>query len=388
MLHRTAALLACTATLVTVALASGCAAPSEEEGGESDLAAVRSLESVPASEGADVQAIAGMIRQTVQAEYDGQPAGDRAAHRDAHHKHHGCVRAKLDVESSLPSHLQSPVFRPGASYPAWVRYSNGSGSSQDDHEGDGRGMAIKLLDVPGAKILDGADRNATTQDFLLINHRQFFVRNAHDYVAFQQAITENGSPLRYFFPSLNPFSARVREMVIARAITKKKMANPLSAAYFSMAPLLFKNRAVKVAALPCAGEAEAPRDLPSSPNFLREALVDTLRAGSACFDFAVQVQDDAEQMPVEDPTVEWDERVSPFVKVARLTIDAQELDTPARMAHCENLSFTPWHAVPEHRPLGGINRTRKVVYETIARLRHDLNGVDKVEPKTLDVPGE
>jgi hypothetical protein len=42
--------------------------------------------------------------------------------------------------------------------------------------------------------------------------------------------------------------------------------------------------------------------------------------------------------------------------------------------------MNPWHAVPEHRPLGGINRVRKVVYETISKLRHDLNGAPRSEP--------
>ncbi|MFM1867893.1 MAG: hypothetical protein RL591_1301, partial [Planctomycetota bacterium] len=31
-------------------------------------------------------------------------------------------------------------------------------------------------------------------------------------------------------------------------------------------------------------------------------------------------------------------------------------------------------------PLGGINRTRKVAYETISKYRHQQNGVPRVEP--------
>lgn len=29
---------------------------------------------------------------------------------------------------------------------------------------------------------------------------------------------------------------------------------------------------------------------------------------------------------------------------------------------CESLSFNPWHALAEHRPLGGMNRLRRAVY--------------------------
>jgi len=47
---------------------------------------------------------------------------------------------------------------------------------------------------------------------------------------------------------------------------------------------------------------------------------------------------------------------------------------------CEARSFTPWHSIAEHRPLGGISRVRKAVYQTISTLRHQLNGQPRVEP--------
>jgi hypothetical protein len=41
----------------------------------------------------------------------------------------------------------------------------------------------------------------------------------------------------------------------------------------------------------------------------------------------------------------------------------------------------PWHALPEHKPLGSINRLRKVVYERISLTRHVLNNTDRTEPQ-------
>ena len=77
-------------------------------------------------------------------------------------------------------------------------------------------------------------------------------------------------------------------------------------------------------------------------------------------------------MPVEDASIEWSEHSAPFRKVATIVIPPQTFDTPARMTFCENLSYTPWHSLPEHRPIGGINRARKVVYEAISKMRHDV----------------
>jgi len=71
-------------------------------------------------------------------------------------------------------------------------------------------------------------------------------------------------------------------------------------------------------------------------------------------------------MPVEDPTVRWESKPVP---VATITIRPQTFDTAARRAECEKSSFDPWHALAEHRPLGGINRARKAVYPESVKLR-------------------
>ncbi len=62
----------------------------------------------------------------------------------------------------------------------------------------------------------------------------------------------------------------------------------------------------------------------------------------------------------------------------------QIFDTPEQNEFCENLSFTPWHALPQHKPLGVTNRLRKVIYERISRVRHDMNQVKRQEPASRD----
>jgi hypothetical protein len=103
----------------------------------------------------------------------------------------------------------------------------------------------------------------------------------------------------------------------------------------------------------------------------------------ACFDFLVQLRKLPTEMPIEDPTIEWSEKDAPFIPVARITIPVQAFTSPEQLAFCENLSFTPWHAIPEHKPLGGINRVRKIVYNTISRVRHELNGEEHREPTSF-----
>ena len=42
---------------------------------------------------------------------------------------------------------------------------------------------------------------------------------------------------------------------------------------------------------------------------------------------------------------------SPYRPVARIRIPSQKLGSPEQAAVCERLSFNPWHALPDHRPL-------------------------------------
>jgi hypothetical protein len=118
--------------------------------------------------------------------------------------------------------LRVGVFAQPRTFPAWIRFSNGSGTPQQDPIGDGRGTAIKLMGV--------AQSASTTQDFVMINYPAFFVRNAADYVDFQSA----SNPLRFFFPGLNPFHFRLAELTIARAIIAQSVLNPLNVRYWSM----------------------------------------------------------------------------------------------------------------------------------------------------------
>jgi catalase len=67
--------------------------------------------------------------------------------------------------------------------PAWIRFSNGIPLPKEDRIGDVRGMAIKLVGVPGPKLLPD-ERDAVTQDFVLADFPRFFLRDALEYVPF------------------------------------------------------------------------------------------------------------------------------------------------------------------------------------------------------------
>ena len=104
------------------------------------------------------------------------------------------------------------------------------------------------------------------------------------------------------------------------------------------------------------------------------------------FDFMVQMQTHPYKTPIENALVPWDEEISPFRKVATIWIPKQRFDSPEQLEFCDNLSFTPWHCLPEHRPLGSVSRVRRIVYAEISKFRHRENNVPREEPVLHENP--
>lgn len=324
----------------------------------------------------ETEVIANIVSITRAKLLAGYTPGSGPLRRDAHPKSHGCLRAKFIVANDLPDWLRIGVFAEPKTYDAWIRYSNGGPSPKPDKNKDVRGMGIKLLGVPGTKLL-ADELDATTQDFVVCNHHSFFVKDALDYVSFLSNFM-NGNPLPFIFPSMNPLSWRLRETWNLAAGLLKSVPSMSEIRYWSQTPYRFGDTAVKYSVAPVS--VPKVTALLESDNRLRETLVAQLAAGCIVLDFMVQPQGSPGTMPIEDPRIRWSETESPFIRVATIIIEAQEFDTPERRAFDENLSFTPWHALPEHEPLGGINRARRAVYQAISVLRHETNGESRKEP--------
>ena len=301
------------------------------------------------------------------------PPGTGPVLRDAHPKAHGLVRAQFIVLDGLPPELRFGVFKTPHTFDALIRFSAGNVEVQEDTVPQAAGMAIKLLGVDGEKLLE-SEKDAKTQDFIMINAPIFFVRNLKDYVLLHEDMAKG--QLKEFFRT------RPAETDAIKIIRGQKFFNPLQVRYWSMTPYLLGDRAIKFSATPLSRNANLPPEQ-TGPNFLREAMMKQVGAEDVYFEFGVQFQSDPLTMPVEDPLVMWDEAVSPFQRVAIIRIPKQDISAKSWVEFAENLSFTPWHSLPEHRPLGSNNRARRAVYEAISEFRHERNGVPRQEPTEI-----
>lgn len=297
--------------------------------------------------------------------------------RDAHAKAHGCVKAQVTVLQNLDPALRQGVFaEPGKTWQAVMRLSNGNAYPQFDSLRDARGMALKLLDVPGTQLMP-SQQGRSEQDFVMFNHPNFFVSDVAEY---RQNIgaQADGRKIMAFFPSPDPRSWQVRHLFIALATLSPAPASPTQSTYFSVSPYKFGSANAKYRVTPDPGSCPAytlPAQNEALPNFLRSALNQQLSRDRvpACFMLQIQRQNANHFMPIEDTSIEWKEADAPFETVAKVTIAAQDFDTPHENLACDNLSFNPWHGIEEHRPIGGINRLRKAVYEAVSQYRHARN---------------
>ncbi|WP_172829519.1 catalase family protein [Pseudomonas sp. DR 5-09] len=297
--------------------------------------------------------------------------------RDAHAKAHGCVKADVQVLPDLAQELRQGVFsEPGKLWKATMRLSNGNAYPQFDSIRDARGMALKLLDVPGKQLL-GDRQGLNEQDFVMFSHPNFFVSDVAEYRQ-NVAAQADGKKVMAFFPGWDPRHWQIRHLFIALATLSPPPESPTRTTYFSVSPYKFGEANAKFRVMPDPERCPAytlPKQNRDLPNFLRTALNQQLSTDRipACFVLQIQRQDANKYMPIEDTSIEWREQDSPFQTVARITLPPQDFDTPALNLQCDNLSFNPWFGIDAHRPIGGINRLRKAVYEAVSDYRHSRN---------------
>jgi hypothetical protein len=337
------------------------------------------LEEIPNGEDEAIQKIIHLEREILK-----KMTGENLpVPRSQHPKHHGCVRANFIVAENIPGKFRVGIFAtPGKTFPAWIRFSNAR--TQDDRETGGHGMAIKLMQVPGEKLLPGQE-HGQTQDFLLLDSPTFFIKNAIEFAEFNAARLKSVSSqhpklaliVGYFLKHPLEFLGLIK-------IERKYSPNPLETTYWSATPYKLGTGAVKYMVdfrgigSPITGPAE-------SRDRLRAAMKLHLETRDAYFDFCVQPQVDPTRQPVEDPRRLWE---TPTQNLATIHIPKQPFDSPAQMDFCERLSFNPWRCLPDHRPLGSLNRLRKATYVALSEFRHKQNNAPSIEPTPETVPSD
>ena len=350
-----------------------------------------SVEVEQPNEAEDTQAAIDAFREMAQFVYD----KNRHAARGAHAKSHGILKGELQVYDNLPEELRQGMFKTPRVFPVILRYSTAPGDIAPDGIAAFRGLAIKVIGVEGEKLAPG-EPNAMTQDFLMVNGKSFAVA---DIAAFSKEIqllakvTKQPPGLQKAATTLaraasTPLRAVGVDVVGGVAGNAMPETHILGETYGTCAAIRYGDYIAKLIAAPVSENLTALTGEgvdTGNPSVLRDLIVEFFRANSAEYELRAQLCTDLEKMPVEDASVEWSEDESPYRAVARIFIPAQEAYSPARRVYADDvLSFTPFHCLAEHRPLGSVMRARKASYEDSSRYRHQMNAQPRIEPQSID----
>lgn len=318
----------------------------------------------------------------------------RHAIRDAHAKQHGTVVGELRVYPGLPEHLAQGLFAKVKSYPVVVRFSAAPGEIRDDSVPVPQGMAVKVIGVPGKKVLPEQE-DELTQDFLMVNQPVIPFGTVEKYLEMQSVLAmQESAPeeAQRALAALARGTNRLLEFVGIQNPLLETIAIPnehvLGQTFHTMAAIRYGDYIAKLSAAPLSPELHALQgqvvDTTKNPSAHRDLVQDFFRQHGAEYELRAQLCTDLEKMPVEDASVLWEEELSPHQPIARLIIPPQETYSPARRVFSDDkLSFNPWHALPEHRPLGSIMRVRRLAYERSTQYRHAMNVQPRTEPRDI-----
>lgn len=332
-----------------------------------------------------------LIQETTAKDYG-------TAVRGVHAKGHAVVKGKLEVLSGIAPELAQGLFSTPGSYDALLRFSTLPGDILDDSVSVPRGLAIKLFDVPGER-LSGSEAD-TTQDFILVNGPAFASPTPKAFLANLKMLaktTDVGEGLKKGLSATMQTLDAALETVGIQSPTIQTLGgapntHPLGETYYTQVPLRHGDYIAKLSVAPISTNltelAGSKVDTSGRPDALREDIGQVLIEQDSVWELRVQLCTDLEKMPVEDTSVVWDEKESPYVAVARLTVPAQLGWERGLSEHQEQaVAYSPWHGLAAHQPIGGVNRARKPTYERSVQFRGERNGCPVHELRAIgDLP--
>jgi hypothetical protein len=328
--------------------------------------------------------------------------GTGRAVRGAHAKTIGVARAEVEILGDAPAPYAQGIYAQPGRHDALIRFSSASNHLGPDAQlGPVLGFAMKIFDIEGTKLVDD-EPDSTTFDYVLKNSPTFLVNTAKNYLFVQEVGDQVGTYLargregfRDLLTDLLTGKGTLEQkdwaweelFAFVKTATQTPVRNPLLSTYWTMASVRHGDYIAKVRVATTAENAEKAihhdLDLSSAPDVFGPTLVEELQANAFDFDLQVQLCADLTTMPVNDSTVEWPEKRSPFVTVGRVHLPRQDISRPENVDKGDALAFNQWRVTAEHRPMGEIMDVRRV-YTASAKIRRALNNQPQREPASAD----
>ncbi|NEO68457.1 catalase [Moorena sp. SIO3H5] len=370
-----------------------------------------------------------LVAEQVRIQMDKLYKDQERALRDTHTKTHASVEGNLEIfdfdEQKIKSELakrtrltqeqlngislKQGLFATPKQYPVQLRFANGRTNVENDYVADTRSMSVKVIGVEGESLEQSYEPN--TQDIIVQNAKIFFIKTIKYYYEFFGSIVESEQAAQKWLRT------HPRQLLALAKVTARTPKSLLTERYWSGSayalglkpdfdqsqpglvpvdyPAVIKYAFSPVSCqpphqsmgyqsrpgipkLPFINRAKALGLDESKPdNYYRDELIEQLSKSDAlyCWDFGIQFQTNP-KMSIDDVTIRWSEKKSPFFTVGRLTVKHQIIDFEKQYDSAENLRFSPWNGLVVHRPVGALNRLRNVVYPIVAKYRYQKRGLN------------
>jgi len=321
-------------------------------------------------------------------------ADSRHAFRSVHAKSHGIVKGELEVLPDLTPELGQGLFSKPARYPLIMRLSTIAGDVLEDSVSIPRAVAFKVIGVDGDR-LPGSEASRT-QDFLMADGPAFAAPDAKTFLGSLKLLAKMTDKAPELKKALSYVLRGVEgglETLGGESATLKTLGGHpknhiLGSSFFSQTPIRYGDYMAKMALFPVAPELLALKNarvtVDKDPDALRSAVRKFFSTRGGIWELRAQLCTDLKTMPIEDASVAWPEDQSPYRTVARITAPAQDSWSDNRIRHVDDgMSFSPWHGLAAHQPLGSVMRARKDTYQASSRFRGERNGCPMHEPGAL-----
>ena len=313
--------------------------------------------------------------------------------RSVHAKTQGILEGYLEVDADLPFELAQGLFAAPGRYPVVMRFSTVPGDILDDSVSTPRGLSVKIIGVKGER-LSGSEGDVT-QDFLLVNGPAFGAPTPKKFLPVITLVARTTDRAQGLKKALSAVMRQVQRVLVAvtghpnvtvATLGGQPETHILGETFYNQAPVRFGDFIAKISVAPISPELvaleQAPLNVNGVPNGIREAVVDFFRKNGGEWEVRAQLCTDLATMPIENAAVVWPEEKSPYRPIARIKVEPQTAWSDTRSSVVDDgMQFSPWHGLAAHRPLGGIMRTRKQVYEAAKKFRAEKNGRVIEEPR-------
>lgn len=321
--------------------------------------------------------------------------------RAVHAKSYCGLKAKFEILDDIPKEYAQGLYAKAGIHDAVIRFSNAAAAvSADRRLGLGQGLAIKIFDVPGEKLVPG-EEYSTTFDYALVNSPIFFTNSLKNYAYLSKLNFGLNGYLgdgllgkgKFVFHWLTKYGKEFPDLEGLRSLNafRKLATTPPKNAwlydYFSQGAFRHGDYMAKVRVTPTKASMKKIKrtniHLFTEDEAIRPAIIEEIREHDYQFDVQIQLCRNLKKQPIDQLTQEWKESDAPFVTVATLTIPCQDVPDDGNLDAIEDLSFTTFRCLGENRPIGKIQHSRLRAYQASSKARHEHNMAKRKEPTSL-----